>query len=293
MTVFATGYRRLTFQPTSTWRRVLAVASSDLRAPFRTRLTTILFLVCQLPTYGSLVLLFVWSGFWQLGSGRPPRLGIAGRGDPASAQFYLASLTSPEAFLATTTLVAFTVSRVVARDRANHALEIVWTRGLTPIAWFGGKVLGAVFVLGIGSILAPLLLWLLAFTSSGDPEFLATTLPVVPLVILGAIVQTLVVAFLATAVSACVATPNAASILWVVLVAGGSALARVTSRMTDWIELRAISPWDAITRTTQAIAGATPRFEIPVAAAIVAVVALVVAAAFAVLRRIRLAETVG
>ncbi|MCC6783886.1 MAG: hypothetical protein IT457_13670 [Planctomycetes bacterium] len=291
MTVFGMGYRRLVYEPSSRFRRILCVALTDLRAPFRTRLSTILFLVCQAPTFSSFVLLFIWSGFWQIGGGRG--MTSADRGFPGSAQFYLANLTAPEAFLSITTLVAFTVSRAVARDRASNALEILWTRGLSPAAWFAGKVLGACFVLGIGTIAAPLLLWLLAVATAPDVEFLANTARFMPLVVLAAGVQTFVIAFLATALSAAARTPNAASILWVVAVFGGSAVARVVGRLSGWVELRALSPWDATTRVTQAIVDVPPRVELPVTAALISLAVLGVFALAAVVRRVRLAETVG
>ncbi len=294
MTVFGMGYRRLEYRPTSTLRRWLAIAFGELRAPFRTRLQTILFLICQSPGFGALALLFIWSGFWQIGPARSPRMGAMGQADPSTPDFYLVCMTSPGAFLMVTTLVAFTISRAIARDRASQGLEILWTRGVTPFGYFVGKVLGAVFVLGIGAVLVPFVLWLLALATAEDPRFFATTIAFVPRLLLAGFVQTVLVAGLATAVSSLARTPNGASILWVLFVAGGGALAGVfTGLLRADPGFRALSPWLAITRVTEAIAGVTPRFEFPLTVALSALAVLASLATVIVARRLRLVEAVG
>lgn len=296
MTVFGSGYRALDYEPTSALRRWLAIALIELRATFRNRRSTILFLWCQTPGFMSLVLLLVWSGFWQFGNrpGGGMGAGGMGRAGPEDIEFYLASVTSPQAFLTITTLVAFTISRAIARDRASQALEILWTRGVTPLGYFTGKVMGAAMVLGIGGLLVPLVLWLFAWANAPTDAFLAETARFLPRLAAALAFHTFAVATFAVSVSSFARTANSASIAWVILMVGGSAFAGVAQRLARGAPtLRTSSPWDVIRRATESIAGVEPRAEFPAATAWIAFGVFAAAAVILVLRRLRMQEAIG
>ncbi|MFO1051269.1 MAG: hypothetical protein U1F36_03515 [Planctomycetota bacterium] len=293
MTVFGSGYRALDYQPTSMLRRLWALAVLDVRAPFRTKFGTILFLLCQLPGYAALVLLLIWSGFWQLGNARNQAMHATGAMSPTEVDFYLSCATSQQAFLTITTLVTFTVARAIAKDRASQAIEILWTRGITPIGYFAGRVLGAVCLLGLGIVVMPALLWVFAWINAVDGTFLSSTIAFLPRLFAALLFHTVAVAFLATAISCLPRTANVASILWAMLLVGGRSLGTMVTHFASDPVYRALGPWDDIRRVTEAIAGVQPAVEFPLGDAVVGCIVLAVAAVVVVFRRLRMVEAIG
>ncbi|MDA0374952.1 MAG: hypothetical protein O2865_14300 [Planctomycetota bacterium] len=295
MTIFGSGYRALTYEPTSWLRRVWALAWLEMRGLFRTRWGTILFLVCQIPLIRSLFILTIWAGFWSFGGGGGPGLGrMSPEFSPEHPAFYLAPAMSESGFVFVLLLTTLVSARSIAKDRAARGLEILWTRGIGPGGYFFGKWLGSFALVGVGAVLGPLAMWVFAQSASPDESFAATSMEWLPRTVLALLFFTAALTGLATALSSMARSPNLASILWVVVVVGASAVARVFSRLfrgEPWV--RALSPWDAAKRTAEEIAGVTPRIEFDPAVAVGAVLlyaALVLALAR---RKLRTEEAVG
>lgn len=295
MTIFGSGYQTLTYEPTSWLRRVWALAWLEMRGLFRTRWGTILFLVCQIPLIRSLFILTIWAGFWSFGGGGGSRLGqMAPEFAPEHPAFYLAPAMAESGFVFVLLLTTLVSARSIAKDRAARGLEILWTRGIGPGGYFFGKWLGSFALVGVGTVLGPLAMWVFAQAASPDEGFVTASMEWLPRTMVALLFFTAALTGLATALSSMARSPNLASILWVVVVVGASAIARVFSRLfrgESWV--RALSPWDAAKRTAEEIAGVTPRIEFEPSVAIGAVL-LYAGVVFALAqRRLRTEEAVG
>lgn len=297
MTIFGTGYRPLDHRPTPMVRRLWALTRLEFLRLFRTRWGTILFLVCQIPVIVNLVVLAIWAGFLDLG--RPGMSEQLMRGAPeyypAAAEYYLApALDNGRAFVFVLVLTTLGSSRSIARDRAALALEILWTRGVGPVGYFLAKWVGSFMLIGIGTIALPLVIWVLARSLAPDDTFDATTAAFVPRVALALTFFTAVLTGLATALSAITRSANFASILWIVLVLGTSAVTRVFARLFNGEHsLLAVSPWDTTKRVAQAIAGVTPRGDFPPSVAAIGVGAFALVLGVLAARRLKIAEAVA
>lgn len=295
MTIFGSGYQSLSYEPTSWLRRVWALAWLEMRGLFRTRWGTILFLVCQIPLIRSLFILTIWAGFWSFGGGGGPGLDrMSPEFSPGHPAFYLAPAVSESGFVFVLLLTTLVSARSIAKDRAARGLEILWTRGIGPGGYFFGKWLGSFALVGIGTVIGPLAMWVFAQSASPDEDFVTASMVWLPRTMAASLFFTAALTGLATALSSMARSPNLASILWVVVVVGASAVARVFSRLfrgESW--MRALSPWDAAKRTAEEIAGVTPRIEFEPSVAIGAVVAYAAIIFLLARRRLRTEEAVG
>jgi ABC-type transport system involved in multi-copper enzyme maturation permease subunit len=299
VTIFDSGYREFSYRPTPMLRRLWALSWLELRGPFRTRWGTILFLVCLIPLYRGLFVLSIWAGLLSFGGGEPGARAQRFRGlsadfDPTDAGFYLGVAMGPPAFVFVLLLTTLVSARAIAKDRGAQGLEILWTRGIEPVGYFLAKWFGSFLLIGLATVLGPLLLLALAWSSAPDEEVARPLLALAPRVALALVVFTAVLTGFATALSALARSANLAAILWVVSMVGSVAVSRVFARLFPgeaW--LRALSPWDSAKRVAESIAGVTPRLEFPPAAALFAVLAAAVLLGVLVGRRLRTAEAVG
>jgi ABC-type transport system involved in multi-copper enzyme maturation permease subunit len=214
------------------------------------------------------------------------------RADPLAAEFYLQPvvLESFLAFLALSTLIS---CRSIAKDRAADALELYWTRSVTPAGYFLAKWFGSFLLVGVGFVLLPACLWVFALLTAPDESFLATTATFLPRVLLALCAFTAAMTWIATGFSALCRSATFASILWVLLLVGSTAIAGVLSRLLrgeTW--LRALSPWSAARRLAEWIAGVSPRLDHAPIAAAVSLGVLVLIVGILLARRLRLSEAV-
>jgi ABC-type transport system involved in multi-copper enzyme maturation permease subunit len=289
MTIFGSGYRAIEYVSTSPLARWLVLARSEFRLQLRGKRRVLLYLFCHLQNWMSLIVMMIWAGFWQLGGDRPMPMGGRAFGDPSNIDFYLASVTSPAANLATTTLVTLSVVRSIARDRQSGALEIQWTRGVSPLGYFLGKWIGGVLVLGSVAVAAPAALWIVASLNSSEDGFFGRALEILPRFLLANGAFTVITAGLATALSSAPRTANVASILWAVGIAGGAGLARVAVRLSGHDDaFYALSPVDCLRTITRAIGGLEPQPGPPLTHALVALACVAILLALLLRRRLRL-----
>lgn len=297
MTIFGTGYQRLEYRPTGNLRRLWALTWLELRWMFRTRWGAILFVLCQLPVVKSFIFLTIWSGFWDFG-GAEARNGLSrmpGATNPSSADFYLAPALDPQpAFVFVLLLTTLVSARSIAKDRASQGLEILWTRGVTPRGYFVAKWAGSFLLVGIGSVLLPMLMWGLAQATAPNEDFVALTLPFLPRVAAALLFFVGAITGLATMLSAIVRSPNLASILWVVTMVGCAAFERALGRMfRGESSLYGLSPWTASKRIAESIAGVPPSVEFPVGVAVCWIGGFALSFGVLAVRRLRISEAVG
>lgn len=295
MAIHERGYRRLQFSPTSWFARVWPIAKLELRTMFKLRFGVIVYLACLMPTIGSLIMLLVRAGVWELGPNRPRGGGPASGGmyDPSQAGFFLGPILvlSFVPGLIMTTLVSV---RAVAKDRAAGALEIYWTRAISPAAYFFGKWLGSFLLLASAFVAAPFVLWLTSVLLAPDWQQLELTIGKIPRVLVGCTILSAVLSLLAVGLSAAVATPNYASILWLFLMGGSLGLSQVLRFITKQNWVVALNPWRALKRVVEWVAAdEDPFFNYSpwAAVAVLAVMLAVIGAAAS--RRLRVLEAVA
>lgn len=298
--IYGVGYRKLSYQPTAMWNRLWPIASMEFRSMFRNRLGVIGFLLCQGPAIGSLVILMVQLGVWKLTGGNEAMAARSAlvafnqesRANPFSVLFFINPVLQESRipFIVLTFLVS---CRAIAKDRAANALEIYWTRGITPWGYFLAKWFGSFLLLGVGFIALPALLWLLGILMASDSAMWDATIGFMPRVLLSLSLFTLLMSGLAVGFSSLSRSPNLSSILWLFLIIGSSAFGLVLSRVfrgQPW--LRALSPWDAASRLVEWGSGVESPGREPIWAASMVLGIIVLLLAIAVMRRLRLREAV-
>lgn len=239
MTIYDRGYRQADFVPEPAWRRLWPIAQHEFRGLFRGGWGVALFLLCILPSIVNLVILLIALGVLQFG-GAPPGMRRMSRGMgeqiarllPDRIEFHVDAIlqTSMPAFLI---LVALLGSRAIAKDRASNALELYWTRGIGPRGYFLAKWFGTFLLLLLVAVVAPLLVWTTGVLVAEDWGFLQDTIGFMPRVLLGHAVLAALLAWIGITISAMAQTPNFASVLWLMLLAGSGAVAGVLTGLLD------------------------------------------------------------
>ncbi|HEB53924.1 MAG TPA: hypothetical protein ENI87_11785 [bacterium] len=246
-------YRPLACQRITGYRRLWPLARQEMLSVFRSKWGVALYLFCLLPALARLTMLMIMFGVIEFG---PPSLrnrlgqsvpdGMAFL-SPEHASFYLHDMLEARPgmifFLLLTTLV---VARSVARDRATNALELYWTRGISPwgyvfAKWWGGFLITASVTVG-----TPLLLWVTATLLADDYTLLQATAPQFLLGLAGMLLLTAVWTMIGTFVSASASSANAAMVVWCMLLVGTRAVGGILSGILHERELMScLSFWEA------------------------------------------------
>lgn len=299
MTIYGLHYRPAPYQPTPARRRIAALARLEFLALFRSRWGVAVYAACLFPSVVRLVMLLVWAG--ALSFGGPARGRMPGRPPqqfeefvPTSARFYLEPiLNAGQGLVPILILTAMVSSRAIAKDRTTNALELYWTRGITPLGYFAGKWFGSFLLIGTVTLLSPLALWVAGVLFAEDWDFLLETAGFMPRVLLGLAFFTAVMSLASLLFSAIASTPNLAMILWSLLLGGTTALANITAEvLRDPGVFHWLSLWEATGVVARALAGQSQRAA-SVTTALVSVVVVLGALAALARRRLRLQEAIG
>jgi len=295
MAIHGTGYRPLEYRPTSLLRRMWAISALEYKSLFRRRLGVMVFIACLAPALFNLVIVCIQMGLFQFSMPEGDVQVVVSRLDPKSIDFYLTSVVGEfPSFLVFLVLTSLVSCRAIAKDRESSALEIYWTRGITPRDYFVAKWLGSFLLLGTVFVGGPLLNWLLGVAFAPDEEFFAVTSVFVPRVLLGLVIFTAGLTFVAVLFSAIAGTANLASILWLFLLLGTAAVGRVLARVFggEWW-FKAIDPWDALKRVAEWVSGYVPRQNYDPMLALLSVSAVILVLLFLAARRLRGEEAIG
>lgn len=299
MTIYGTGYRALDYQPTSGLARLWPIATNEFRSMFRPRFGVwamyVTLLVCCFPFLLRLFLLAVRLGVAQFGAldGRGP-FGAGGSAiwDPETIEFYLHPVLAQSsfAFVIVTCLVS---CRAMAKDRVTDALEIYWTRGITPYGYFLAKWFGSLLLLGALFVGLPLLVWIIGVLMAPDWGLLQATVGSMPRMLLALVSVTVVLSYLPVAFSVLAGTPNLATVLWLVLLLGSYSLGQVLAHVVrDELWYLAISPWESARRLAEWIAGTAPTYEFSPATAASFLGTYAAVLSLLMQRRLRLVEAI-
>ncbi len=164
MTIFGLHYRPAPYTPTGRLLRLWPLAAMELRSLFKSIWGVLLFGACALPTLGRMFFLLIWLGVIAFGRRGAPRDMPSEMVEfvPTNVDFYVEQVVAPEqGMLVFLLLTAFVSSRAVAKDRATSALELYWTRGISPFGYFAAKWFGTFLLVASLTVLAPLFLWVI------------------------------------------------------------------------------------------------------------------------------------
>lgn len=279
------------------WRRILHLASFEFRGLFRSRWGLVLFFACLLPGLARLMMLLIMFGVVKFG---PPRLRtrLTNRSDfsgldPFRVDFYLEPVLSVLPGLAFLMLLtSVLVARTIARDRMANALELYWTRGISPRGYVVGKWLGGFLLVAVVTTFVPLVLWVTAAMLAEDWTLFSTSFVDMLWALTGLLVVTAAWTGMCLAISAIAAAPNTAMVAWCMLLVGSSALGAVMANALQQPWLRScMSLWEAGAVVVRAIAGVSQR-DVSVPGALTSLSAALLVLVFFARRRLRLREAV-
>ncbi len=242
-------YRPLECERVSGFQRIWPLARQEMTALFRTKWGVALYFVCLLPSLARLVLLLIMLGAVDLGSrsvaGRMPQ--AMDDMNPHRAAFYFeGSLSTMPGMIFFLLLTSVVVSRCVARDRATNALELYWTRGISPWGYVFGKWLGGFLLTASMTVGMPFLLWITGCLLAEDWSLMTDTFGQFAIGLFGIALMTAVWTAIGTLISAIAPNANLAMVAWSMLLVGSSAAGFVISQSLDESSLRScLSFWDA------------------------------------------------
>lgn len=280
---------------TSAPRRLWSLASFEFRALFSRRFGVVAFCVCLFPGLGRLVMLLILFGVVNFGP-QGIRSRLQGRTsipslDPERVDFYLEPvLSTMPGMVFLLLLTALVVARTIARDRLANALELYWTRGISPLGYVLAKWLGGFLLVGVLTIAVPVMLWLTAGFLAEDWTLLFDTAWPMARAVVGLVLVTALWTGICLALSAICSSPNAAMVAWAMLLVGSTAVGVVLANALDAPWLRScLGLWDAGAVVVRAIAGA-PQRGVSAAGAAATLAAVFVSLVLLARPRLRLSE---
>ncbi len=264
MTVYGLEYRPKDYRPTSAWQRLRPLVRAERNVLFRSKWGIGTLLFCVSPLFVRLVILLGYLGLLPF-AGRlrdaaedvPPamRMWI-----PTEVEFYVEQVVAMEqGFFVFLVLTAMATARTIAKDRATNALELYWTRGISPFGYFVGKWFGAFSLVGCVTVGGGLLLWLVGILFAEDWTYFESTAPFMPRALFALLTFTVVMTLLCVLLSAVCASANLATILWCLLLGGSFAVEIVLRELLPGNRDTTAAIWEAAATVARAIAGVPYR----------------------------------
>ncbi|MCA8952685.1 MAG: ABC transporter permease [Planctomycetes bacterium] len=297
MTIRELGYRRAVYEPVPRWRRWLPLARQEFAHLFRSRAGVAVFCACLLPFVVRIFILMVRSGvvnFVGMRERMLTRSQLFAQWDPTRPDFYAEAVLQTFPGLPLLVLLSATVTAgAIARDRATNALELLWTRGISPIDYLGAKLLGAWALLATLTVAGPFVLWIVAVLVADDWSFATATAPFMPQLLLGLMLVTAAWTAICVLISCLSQTPSQAIVTWCIVMIGSSAVANVTAVVFREPAMRSwASVWDAGGVVGRWFAAVSTRGA-PVVPATLVLGGLVVGLALLARKRLSVGEAVG
>lgn len=290
-------YRAAEYQPVPRWRRWWPLARHEFLVLFRTKWGVALFCACFLPLVVRLFVLMIRFGVVNFGGNMRAQMLSRSQAfapwDPLRPDFYVEMVMSTFPGLPILVLLTASVSAgAVARDRSTNALELFWTRGITPSSYLLAKWVGSLLLLAMVTVGAPLFLWVFAALMADDWTQLTATLPFLLPMLGGLLLASAAWTGICALLSTLCAAPNQAVVGWCMLVVGSTATGNVLSLVFREPSIRTwLSVWDAGGAIARTVAGTVQRGSLGPAAWFLG--GLLVALLLLARRRLALTEAVG
>ena len=269
MTVYGLNYRSEARALEPRWRRLVPLVRLEFGTLFRSKWGIVAFLFCLISALVRLVAMLVQMGILDFGPGRRgSRLNNVSRGpselaqfDPWQVDFYLEPVLQPgEGLVPMLILTALVTARAIAKDRTTFALELYWTRGITPGGYCLAKWAGSFLLVAMATAGASTVLWLTGVLIAEDWSFLTTTIGFAPRAIAALLVFAAMLTGLCILCSAIAGSANLAAICWCLLLMVSSAVGAIVANFTGNEALAArCSIWEATAVVARHVAGVAPR----------------------------------
>jgi ABC-type transport system involved in multi-copper enzyme maturation permease subunit len=265
-------YRPAEYTPVPPSTRWWPLARREATSLFASRWGLLLYGLCLIPFLVRAVILMIVFGVLALGPEelrnrlQRPRASvlITGSGaptiDPRELAFYADQALRPPAFVFVLLLSSMVVARSIARDRMTNALELYWTRGISPAQYVLAKWLGGSLVVGSITVLAPFVLWLMAVFLAPDWTLLQQTAVGMARLLAALALATGALTAIGTLVSGAAATANGATVVWTIVMVGSVSVGELLAGVLRAPTLRSwTSIWEAFSVLVRALAGLTQR----------------------------------
>ena len=182
---------------------------------------------------------------------------------------------------------------LIASDRQSHALQIYLSKPITRNDYIGGKLLTlAIFLVAVTWVPAMLLL-ALQVLFSGSLEFVSTHPRLVPAITITALLQIGVASMTMLALSSLSRSRRFAAMLYALVAIFTGAIGGVLQTATGHAGWMLLSPQNTLAVLTDALFGLSPESDIPVAIALLGIVALLGLCAIVLERRVRAVDVVA
>lgn len=291
------GYRRLGYRPVPAWQRWWPLAHKEFAYLFRSKWGVAVFCACMLPLIVKLFVLMVRFGVVNFGGMRANMIARAdafAAWDPMRAHFYVETVVTTFPGLPLLVMLTATVTAgAVARDRMTNALELLWTRGISPLSYLLAKWVGATLLLALVTVAAPLVLWSCAVLFAEDWTLLQGTVAFMPGLLGGLLLVTMTWTAICVLISSLSSQTSQATVTWCILMIGSSAVANVMAAVFREPAMKSyLSLWDAGGVVARWCAGVGTRGA-PVIPAIVVMLTTVAVLGLLARRRLLVTEAVG
>lgn len=265
MTPLGLRYRRADHALVPAWRRWWPLARQEFLVPFRSKVGIAVFCLCLVPAVVRLFVLMIRYGMVDFGAAA--RGDVIGRSqalaqwDSGRPEFYVELVMGTWPGLPVLILLTGSATAgAIARDRRTNALELLWTRGITPFGYLLARFCGSLGSLCLVTVVAPLALWVAAALMADDWQQLTATLPFLGSVLFALLLVSAVWTALCLCLSAMASSPSQAIVLWCLLLVGSTALANIAAGVLREPNLRAwLSVWDAGGTLARHVAGVSTR----------------------------------
>lgn len=297
MSLTGLRYRAASHLVVPRWRRWWPLARHEFGILFRSKWGVALFCACLLPLVVRTFVLMIRFGVVNFGA-NPRRNMLAqsqafAQWDPLRPDFYVEMVMGTWPGLLILVLITSSVSAAaVARDRRTNALELFWTRGISPWGYLLAKWVGSLLLLSLLTCVGPVVLWGFACLMAEDWSLCAETAPFLVPMLAGLLLATAAWTAICVLLSALSQSPNQAIVGWCMLVVGSTAVGAVLSRVFHDPSIRTwLSIWDAGGVVARQLAGVTARGPFESAAMFLG--GLLLLLLLFVRRRLALAEAIG
>jgi ABC-2 type transport system permease protein len=182
---------------------------------------------------------------------------------------------------------------LIASDRQANALQLYLSKPLTRHDYIGGKLAALATFLTVVTWVPAMMLLALQVLFSGSLEFVSSHPRLVPAITITSVLQVALASMTMIALSSVSRSRRFAAMLYAVLVIFAGAVERVLQSATGIAGWVLLSPQNTLLVVTDALFGIQSETGIPVAVALVAIVALLGICVVVLERRVRAVDVVA
>lgn len=278
MPIHDQGYRRYAGDRAAAGRAWQVIAQAGVRGIISQRKFLFLLLLAWAPFIVRAVQIYLASNFQQASFLAP------------SAETFREFLDQQGVFVFFVTI--YVGAGLIANDRRANALQLYLSKPLTRFEYIAGKMAILFLFLLLVTWAPAISLLIVQVAFAGSVTFLVQHLYLLPAITLFALIQILLAATTMLALSSMSKSSRFVGIMYAGVMFFTSALFNAMRGITGSSGLAWLAPTAALEQLGDAIFRLTPRYDLPVAAALGTVVALVALSALVLERRVRGVEVV-